>query len=188
MLMGSYQTYPYKKRQVIDGITILHDDFVKKQDRYVVEFECRCGKIDYKRLWHLNKMAYKVCKYCSRTNKYPEQRMVRDFQEYELHRKWLSAIQDSLTRGKKVLECSVDLKDLREQLDKQNSTCPYTGRVLLVKNMFKKDSNASIDRIDSSKGYIYGNVEWVYKPINIIKNGLSKEDFISICKEVSNFI
>jgi hypothetical protein len=42
--------------------------------------------------------------------------------------------------------------------------------------------NASLDRIDSSKGYEEGNVVWVYKPINAMKNTFSSENFINMCK------
>jgi len=42
--------------------------------------------------------------------------------------------------------------------------------------------NASLDRIDSDKGYTEGNVVWVYKPINLMKNTFSSEEFINICK------
>lgn len=42
----------------------------------------------------------------------------------------------------------------------------------------------SIDRIDSSMGYIDGNVQLVLKHINIAKHNLSTEDFYDICKDV----
>lgn len=40
----------------------------------------------------------------------------------------------------------------------------------------------SLDRIDSSKGYICITTI----AINIAKNDLSKEDFIEMCKKVAN--
>lgn len=44
---------------------------------------------------------------------------------------------------------------------------------------------ASLDRIDSSKGYIDGNVQWVHKTINTMKMSLKQEDFINWCKLVT---
>jgi len=44
--------------------------------------------------------------------------------------------------------------------------------------------NASIDRINSDIGYIEGNVSWVYKPINTMKNVLTCEEFINICNRI----
>ena len=45
--------------------------------------------------------------------------------------------------------------------------------------------NASLDRIDNSKGYIKGNVQWVTKDINMCKRTLNNESFIVLCKKVS---
>jgi hypothetical protein len=46
--------------------------------------------------------------------------------------------------------------------------------------------NASLDRIDSSIGYVEGNVAWVYKPINIMKQTLNSAEFIDLCKKIAN--
>lgn len=45
--------------------------------------------------------------------------------------------------------------------------------------------NASLDRINSSIGYVEGNVAWVYKPINVMKQTLSSNEFISLCKKIA---
>lgn len=45
---------------------------------------------------------------------------------------------------------------------------------------------ASIDRIDSSEGYIIGNVQLVHKDINFMKQQYSQEYFIEMCKLVAN--
>ena len=44
--------------------------------------------------------------------------------------------------------------------------------------------NASLDRIDSNKGYIEGNIQKVHKVINIMKNTLSTEEFLYFCKQI----
>jgi len=45
---------------------------------------------------------------------------------------------------------------------------------------------ASIDRIDSSEGYIIGNVQLVHKDINFMKQQYSQEYFIEMCKLVAD--
>jgi len=45
--------------------------------------------------------------------------------------------------------------------------------------------NASLDRIDSSIGYVENNVAWVYKPINIMKQSLSRNEFIDLCRVIA---
>jgi len=54
----------------------------------------------------------------------------------------------------------------------QNKKCPYTKLDLILncKDMDSRTpSNASLDRIDSKLGYVEGNVQWVYKPVNVFK-------------------
>ena len=43
---------------------------------------------------------------------------------------------------------------------------------------------ASLDRIDSKKGYIEGNVQWVHKNVNKMKMDLDEKEFFSIVKQV----
>jgi dCMP deaminase len=47
----------------------------------------------------------------------------------------------------------------------------------------RKDfTNASLDRIDNSIGYIEGNVRWVHKKINIMRMALNDEQFLEYCR------
>ena len=49
-----------------------------------------------------------------------------------------------------------------------------------------RNATASLDRIDSSKGYIEGNVQWVHKKINYMKQQFNQTEFIEWCKKVVN--
>lgn len=51
--------------------------------------------------------------------------------------------------------------------------------------VFGKDTTASIDRINSNKGYSLSNVQWVHKTINKMKCKLSDDEFIAFCKAVA---
>ncbi len=73
----------------------------------------------------------------------------------------------------------------------QNRKCSLSGVIL---NMPRNSSDlalsrqtASVDRIDSSKGYIVGNLQWVHKDLNYMKRAYSQDDFIDLCKSVVNF-
>jgi hypothetical protein len=71
---------------------------------------------------------------------------------------------------------------------KQKRKCALTGKELKFDSRNKvKDGTVSLDRIDSSKGYIKGNVQWVDKWINLMKLDFSEEEFIQKCKEVVNY-
>lgn len=92
----------------------------------------------------------------------------------------------SITNAKaRDLEFSLSLKELWELFLEQDRKCAYTGILLtFARNPRTSDQTASLDRIDSTKGYIKGNVKWVHKDINLMKNYFSHEDFIKKCGKV----
>jgi len=47
-------------------------------------------------------------------------------------------------------------------------------------------TTASVDRIDSSIGYVMGNIQWVHKDINKMKSDFSQELFIAWCGLVAS--
>ena len=76
-------------------------------------------------------------------------------------------------------ECEYDLtlEYLKELWDVQEGKCVYTGwKLINVKNTTAKNrlpvapNRASLDRIDSSQGYVKGNVQFVCYMANICKN------------------
>lgn len=81
----------------------------------------------------------------------------------------------------------IDIDYLEELYLKQNKKCTLSGMDLVFSNVTKNKfgvGNASLDRIDSAQGYIIGNLQWVHKKINIMKNVFSQEEFIDICTKV----
>ena len=70
---------------------------------------------------------------------------------------------------------------------KQNRKCALSNLELYFPIKAKdKSYNVSLDRIDSSKGYDEGNVQWVHKDINIMKNKFENKYFIEMCKLITN--
>lgn len=51
----------------------------------------------------------------------------------------------------------------------------------------KQGQTASLDRIDSSKGYILENVQWVHKDINLMKHSLNENKFLEWCKIIVEY-
>lgn len=66
---------------------------------------------------------------------------------------------------------------------KQNRKCALSGQDIFIGD--RQYGTASIDRIDSSKGYEEGNIQWVHKDINFMKRTYSMEYFIEMCRMVS---
>lgn len=66
----------------------------------------------------------------------------------------------------------------------QNKMCALSGLPLdftYGRNHHYKGT-ASLDRIDSSKGYVKGNVQWVHKDVNWMKQDYSTDYFLKMCK------
>ena len=73
---------------------------------------------------------------------------------------------------------------------KQQSKCALSGFPITISNTIDGDTHgettASLDRIDSSKGYTKDNVQWVHKCINFMKQDTNEKDFIIFCEAVVN--
>jgi hypothetical protein len=74
-----------------------------------------------------------------------------------------------------------------EVFESQDGCCALTGIKLNLptKQTDKLHSNASLDRIDSDKGYVEGNVQWLEKRINMMKRNLPSNIFIELCRMVA---
>ena len=49
------------------------------------------------------------------------------------------------------------------------------------------EGNASLDRIDSNKDYTIDNIQWIDKDLQRLKNNLSEQRFIELCRRVINY-
>lgn len=68
-------------------------------------------------------------------------------------------------------------------LEKQKFTCALTGVPIQI-HVRNKSNSASIDRIDSTKGYVNNNIQWVHKRVNKMKMEYDQKEFIDWCKKV----
>jgi hypothetical protein len=82
--------------------------------------------------------------------------------------------------------CNEEQSYLADLLIEQDFKCALTGWD--IEAMKVQVNTASLDRIDSSKGYIEENVQWVHKMVNMSKQSYSQEEFIEMCKAVSSKI
>ena len=75
-------------------------------------------------------------------------------------------------------ELNITVEDLKEVWEIQKGVCPYLGIELHLNSYgkIKKDpiTSASLDRIDSSKGYVKGNLQWISRAMNYLKNDMSE--------------
>lgn len=89
---------------------------------------------------------------------------------------------------KRGIKVDVTLDYITKLFNKQNGLCAYSGVPLTfyIKNVCD-DTTASLDRIDSTKGYVKGNVQWVHKMVNHIKREISEEKFLFWCAAVAKY-
>lgn len=95
-------------------------------------------------------------------------------------------------RNAKEKEFTVTIEYIWKLFLKQGRRCAISGLELTFdpkgdgrKHKKTNRVTASLDRIDSSKGYIEGNVQWVHKHINVMKNEYPQKYFVEMCKLVA---
>ena len=93
--------------------------------------------------------------------------------------------------AKRHLPFEITLEYLWNLFLEQKRLCPMTGELLQFSNFrnrtkFGLEQTASLDRIDSTKGYIKGNIQWIHKNINWMKHNMSQDRFLELCEKISN--
>ncbi|HVI42284.1 MAG TPA: hypothetical protein VM577_16650 [Anaerovoracaceae bacterium] len=91
---------------------------------------------------------------------------------------------------RRKFECKITLQDLKDIWNRQNGRCVYTGISLVhphYKNQIDPIYQASLDRIDSSLGYIPSNLQFVCLPMNLAKssfNDAAMKKFIDLIRDM----
>ena len=97
---------------------------------------------------------------------------------------------------KRKLEFSIDIEYIWNLFQNQGGKCALSGVDLVMDRGYaqnlskvweKRVQTASLDRIDSSKGYVYGNVQWVHSKINLMKLNFSEPHFFEWCRNITEF-
>lgn len=124
------------------------------------------------------------CAICESVGRFTEEeRRARD-ELSGFRRRWTNIKAGAKSRG---LDVTITPEYIREiftgkcALSGVEISIEYIGR---VSGKRKFDISASLDRIDSSKGYIPGNVQWVHKQVNTCKSDLPDEEFIELCRKI----
>lgn len=85
------------------------------------------------------------------------------------------------------LAFEVTKEHLWDLFERQDRKCALSGTALKFGRMYHPlETNASLDRIDSSKGYVEGNLQWVHKDVNKIKRDLDQALFLDWCQRISD--
>jgi hypothetical protein len=87
--------------------------------------------------------------------------------------------------NRRFKEVSITIEDVKKQWELQDGICPYSGVKLLLKKSPSAIFSPSIDRIDSSKGYIPGNIQFTSQAINFMKGTMTHEQTMQLCSYIA---
>lgn len=114
-----------------------------------------------------------------------------NFKGYEtITGSYIASIKNRVKNRKTLIDFDIDAKFIYELLVTQNFKCKLSGLPILRSGVtnkvpYKIEDTASLDRIDSNKGYTKDNVQWLHKDINQMKMDLPQDKFIEYCKLIT---
>lgn len=79
---------------------------------------------------------------------------------------------------------SITIEDLQALWEKQGGVCALSGMPISL-GAKRNGWTASVDRIHSGAGYNAGNIQFVHKDVNLMKNHFREDYFISVCKKIA---
>jgi hypothetical protein len=83
------------------------------------------------------------------------------------------------------LTFNISIADIWKLFLSQQRKCALSSLPIIFQSKQRAfDGTASLDRIDSSKGYIEGNLQWVHKDVNFMKRNFEQSYFIELCKNI----
>lgn len=98
----------------------------------------------------------------------------------------------SIKRGAddRNLEFCITPKVVYSKFVEQGGRCALSGCPIFLNPKLGDNhkQTASLDRIDSTKGYLLDNIQWVHKDINMLKRNFGEECFRSMCLAVAKTI
>ena len=160
-----------------------------KNDQSYYMCQCtNCGH-EFRQDGYSTRIGRQGCKHCRKKSTWNPLVAKEPYEIGLLTRLWWAkrviAVVSVRQKRNPSFEYTITMQDAWEKFLEQDGKCKYTK----LKLEFPKNSTggtASLDRIDSSKGYIKGNIQWVHCVINTMKSDLKEEDFKKYCKLITD--
>jgi hypothetical protein len=158
--------------------------------RYV-KCRCECGAEKPLRLSHLTERRSTQCRKCM-----GKERRAENSPHWKGNELISGALMNVFRSGARSrdLEWVISADDMSKQFELQKGRCALSGVPLSlpVRDYARDDGcgihyegNASLDRIDSTRGYTTDNIQWVEKTVNLMKRDFTEHEFISLCRLAS---
>ncbi len=167
---------------------ILDNNIIKdiKTHEAKIKCKCDCGNINIVSCITLVKGVSTGCFKCGHGKKGINHHSFKGYKE--IPGSWFSRYSKN---SKKYL--NITIQDIYNLWIKQNKQCALSGLEIDFINTNTKTNRhkhdlictASLDRIDSKKGYIIDNIQLVHKDVNMIKKEYDQNYFIKLCKLIT---
>lgn len=164
--------------KIIGGRTVISDeiksgvDLGKTKKEWHVQVRCECGKEEWVRIHALRQKKAGLCMNCrAKGERSPTFGGYKDMPGRVMSR--IKACASARKHTKNTID--FDAEFIYNLFHTQNGACKIT-------NIDLDWETASLDRIDSSKGYTKNNVQWVHRVVNKMKLNMLDDEFISWCK------
>lgn len=140
--------------------------------------QCDCGGLITTRGSALRNGTTKSCRLCVRKSGPNPPNTVPLYY-------WSRTLRNAENRN---LLFEISIQDAQQQYDLQNGKCALSGENITFSSHSRNkiSSTASLDRIDSSKGYISANIQWLHKSVNKMKRNFEEDYFLSICDMIAS--
>ncbi len=148
--------------------------YSKRNEEYrkiIWECKCECGRIGLVQGSNLTQNLSKGCGLCD--------------EDKQLEHRLMKKLENNANERDFEIDKRINGKILIELFIKQEEKCALSGVPISLGLDWRNSGTASLDRIDSSKGYLLNNIQWVHKDINMMKMDLPEDRFVFLCKSVA---
>ena len=176
-----YKKVDYTNKQMGSWLILGSAKYIptKSGGRYLWYCRCECGIEKWNSTTSLLYGRSMMCVACRNSDKNGSKEKNPNWKGFgEVPGVVLQRIRQNAQRRGRHIAVEITCECLDAQWKKQGGRCVYTNREL---NILK---DASVDRIDSLKGYTRDNIEWVHKDVNKAKMALSRKDFLRMVFEI----
>lgn len=156
------------------------------RQRHFWKCECSCGKFVERREDYVHQGKAQSCG-C----KHPRNKQGWAKSQWkgigEMNGQYFSTIRARC--DKQGTEFTITIEEIWELFVAQGKVCALTGIPLGFNTQRAREKGheqtASLDRINSDIGYVTGNIQWVHKDVNLMKNAFPLARFLEICRLVA---
>jgi len=180
----------FGKWEITNTDIIFHEKTKESQ----IKCQCSCGFEKLVYCLTLVKGQSTACFNCGHGNKGESNSKWKGYRE--VPGSFINRVKAGAKTRKNGIEVKINAEDIYNLWIKQNKKCALSSLPIDFANTNPGNPNrksskydlictASLDRIDSKKGYILDNIQLVHKDINMIKKEYDQDYFIQLCQLVT---